>query len=99
MQNKKGQQALEFLMDYGWAILIIFAVIGALVYYGVLFSTMSKLPLDKQSCDSYCELLDYDNCSYYGEFSYNVECIKYHNFNFGNETFNFEERQKFKFVK
>lgn len=33
MNNKKGQQALEFLMTYGWAILSAIIVIGALGSY------------------------------------------------------------------
>lgn len=33
---KKGQAALEFLMTYGWAILVVLIVIGALAYFGVL---------------------------------------------------------------
>jgi hypothetical protein len=34
--DKKGQAALEFLMTYGWAILVVLAAIGALAYFGVL---------------------------------------------------------------
>jgi hypothetical protein len=34
--GKKGQSALEFLMTYGWAILVVLAAIGALAYFGVL---------------------------------------------------------------
>lgn len=34
--NKKGQAALEFLMTYGWAILVVLAAIAALAYFGVL---------------------------------------------------------------
>src|SRR3989338_8170279 len=34
--KKKGQAALEFLMTYGWAILVVLVVIGALAYFGVL---------------------------------------------------------------
>ena len=34
--NKRGQAALEFLMTYGWAILVVLVVIGALAYFGVL---------------------------------------------------------------
>ncbi len=34
--NKKGQAAMEFLMTYGWAILIVLIAIGALAYFGVL---------------------------------------------------------------
>lgn len=38
MQNKiqKGQAAMEFLMTYGWAILVVLIAIGALAYFGVL---------------------------------------------------------------
>jgi hypothetical protein len=34
--NKKGQAAMEFLMTYGWAILVVIAAIAALAYFGVL---------------------------------------------------------------
>ncbi|MFH1409556.1 MAG: hypothetical protein ABIH34_06610 [Nanoarchaeota archaeon] len=33
---KKGQAAMEFIMTYGWAILVVLAAIGALAYFGVL---------------------------------------------------------------
>ncbi len=33
---KNGQAAMEFLMTYGWAILVVLAAIGALAYFGVL---------------------------------------------------------------
>jgi len=33
---KKGQAAMEFLMTYGWAILVVLAAIGALAYFGIL---------------------------------------------------------------
>lgn len=36
MTNKKSQQALEFFMTYGWAILVVLIAIGALAYFGVL---------------------------------------------------------------
>ena len=36
MKRKKGQAAMEFLMTYGWAILVVLAAIGALAYFGVL---------------------------------------------------------------
>lgn len=32
MFNKKGQAAMEYLMTYGWAILIVLAIMGILVY-------------------------------------------------------------------
>ena len=40
---KKGQAAMEFLMTYGWAILVVLVVIGALSYFGVL-SPSTLLP-------------------------------------------------------
>jgi len=43
---KKGQAAMEFLMTYGWAILVVLVAIGALAYFGVL-SPQRFLP---QSC-------------------------------------------------
>lgn len=35
---KKGQAATEFLMTYGWAIMAVIIVIGALAYFGVFSS-------------------------------------------------------------
>ncbi|MEK6943756.1 MAG: carbohydrate binding domain-containing protein [Nanoarchaeota archaeon] len=40
---KKGQAALEFLVTYGWAFLIILIAIGALAYFGIL-SPKNLLP-------------------------------------------------------
>ncbi len=37
--TKRGQAALEFLMTYGWAILVVLVAIGALAYFGVLKPT------------------------------------------------------------
>ncbi|MEK6875833.1 MAG: hypothetical protein AABX63_00360 [Nanoarchaeota archaeon] len=34
--SRKSQAALEFLMTYGWAILVVLVAIGALSYFGVL---------------------------------------------------------------
>src|SRR3989344_6117725 len=36
INNRKSQAALEFLMTYGWAILVVLVAIGALAYFGVL---------------------------------------------------------------
>ncbi len=41
--GSKGQAAMEFLMTYGWAILVVLAAIGALAYFGVL-NPQSFLP-------------------------------------------------------
>lgn len=35
MRFKKAQAAMEFLMTYGWAILVVLIVIGALAYFGI----------------------------------------------------------------
>ena len=43
---KKGQSAMEFLMSYGWAILVALAAVAALAYFGV-FSPERNLP---ESC-------------------------------------------------
>ena len=39
MKERKAQGALEFLMTYGWAFLVILIMIGALAYFGVLNPT------------------------------------------------------------
>lgn len=36
MKFKKSQAAMEFIMTYGWALLVVLAAIGALAYFGVL---------------------------------------------------------------
>ena len=36
MVAKRAQAAMEFLMTYGWAILVVLIVVGALAYFGVL---------------------------------------------------------------
>ncbi|MBW2976406.1 hypothetical protein KY347_03095 [Candidatus Woesearchaeota archaeon] len=35
-RKRKSQAAMEFLMTYGWAILVVLAAIAALAYFGVL---------------------------------------------------------------
>lgn len=36
MVTKRGQAAMEFLMTYGWALLVVLVAIGALAFFGVL---------------------------------------------------------------
>ncbi len=43
MMRKRAQAAMEFLMTYGWAILVVLLAIGALAYFGVL-SPQKLLP-------------------------------------------------------
>ena len=35
-RSRSGQAALEFIMTYGWAILVVLVAVGALAYFGVL---------------------------------------------------------------
>lgn len=54
---RKGQAAMEFLMTYGWAILVVLVAIGALAYFGVL-SPQKYLPTsctisDQFACPEY----------------------------------------------
>jgi hypothetical protein len=41
--TKQAQAAMEFLMTYGWALLVVLVAIGALAYFGV-FSPQTFLP-------------------------------------------------------
>ncbi|VVB66360.1 Uncharacterised protein [Candidatus Gugararchaeum adminiculabundum] len=36
LKRKKGQAAMEYLMTYGWAILVIIIILAALLYLGIL---------------------------------------------------------------
>ncbi len=36
MMSRRAQAAMEFLMTYGWAILVVLVIIGALAFFGVL---------------------------------------------------------------
>ncbi len=42
MMSKKGQAAMEFLMTYGWAILIAIVAIAALIAFGVFSSPVQE---------------------------------------------------------
>ena len=54
---KKAQAAMEFLMTYGWAILVVLVAIGALAYFGVLnpskFLPSSCVVTPGVSCDDH----------------------------------------------
>lgn len=60
MKTRKGQAALEFLTTYGWAILVLLAVLGVLIYSG-MFDISNKIPESCNfnsgtSCDSFSGL-------------------------------------------
>ncbi len=54
---RKAQAAMEFLMTYGWAILVVLVAIGALAYFGVLnpskFLPSSCVVTPGISCDDH----------------------------------------------
>ena len=57
MKGRKAQAAMEFLMTYGWAILVVLVAIGALAYFGVLnpsrFLPNSCTLIPGLSCDGF----------------------------------------------
>jgi len=56
MKGRKGQAAMEYLMTYGWAILIVIIVVAALWAMGVF--TVSA-PVACSPCFSYFAFVDY----------------------------------------
>jgi len=56
LKGRKGQAAMEFLMTYGWAILVVLVVIGALAYFGVLSPSSGTW---KFTCDCTINTEDY----------------------------------------
>jgi len=55
----KGQAAMEYLMTYGWAILIVIAVIAALYAMGVF--RIGGAPVACSPCFSYFAFVDYSS--------------------------------------
>lgn len=98
IKNNKGQVAMEFLFTYGWAILVVLACIGALAYFGVFNPKYhDEFKINEETCEVYCGLLDYDNCSYYGQISGTIECEKYFDVEINNKTFTLQKKDSFKF--
>src|SRR4030065_2480662 len=50
---KRAQAALEFLMTYGWAIMVLLIAIGALAYFGAFKTVLPERC--KFSGDLYCQ--------------------------------------------
>ena len=74
LRNKKAQSAMEYLMTYGWAILIIIVVVAALFAMGV-FST--KQPETTEVCViKYCARTSPFNCLDFYEGKY-VDVSRY----------------------
>jgi hypothetical protein len=77
--QKKSQAAFEFLMTYGWAILIIISAIGALNYYGV-FNGTDYL---KEECFVTNELrcIDFGHSNQAGNPTFQIELANHFNRN------------------
>lgn len=52
MKNKKGQAGTDFLMTYGWAILVVLAAIGAMAYLDIFTPSIETKCL--QGHEEYC---------------------------------------------
>lgn len=52
----KGQTFIDYLMTYGWAILIILIVAGILVYYGI-FNQYAFSGIERE-CGNYIDCLN-----------------------------------------
>jgi uncharacterized protein (UPF0333 family) len=50
MKNKKGQAMMEWLLTYGWAVLVVLVAIGALVYFGVFPDNFIPQPANNCGC-------------------------------------------------
>ena len=57
MKNSKGQSAMEYLMTYGWAILVVVAVVAAL--YGLGVFKVGSGTVKCSPCFSYFAFVDY----------------------------------------
>jgi hypothetical protein len=55
---RKAQAAMEFLMTYGWAILVVLVVLGALTYFGIL-SPQTLLPSRCETGETWLKCKDY----------------------------------------
>lgn len=82
MKNKKSQASMEFLVTYGWAILVVLVVIasvGALWYFGVfdnwLIGHYCDLEPDKCVCEKW-EAVEYDPISFETCFNISDACDK-----------------------
>lgn len=56
MSCKKAQQALEYIITYGWGFIVVIVIIGALAYFGI-FNPARYLP---DNCDFGPQLQCYD---------------------------------------
>lgn len=87
--NKKSQAAMEFLMMYGWAILIVLIALGALWYFGVLNPDYFGV-LNPDYIPNYCSC-NYVN--YEGWNTVNIDNITYYECYNVTKSLNFETQK------
>ena len=51
---RKSQVALEFIMTYGWAVLVVLVAVGALAYFGVLMPNCRFSPVSSEYFKKNC---------------------------------------------
>lgn len=56
MEGRKGQAVMDYLVNYGWAILIVIIVIAVLWAAGMF---MESLPAECRPCFTYFSFMDY----------------------------------------
>lgn len=78
---KKAQTALEFLVTYGWAILLILITVGVLIYYGLL--DMNKYMSD------YCNFGPQLECKDYSLSTNEIDVQLSNNFGFPVQIINY----------
>jgi hypothetical protein len=59
---KSDSVFMEFLMTYGWAILVVIVAIGSLAYFGVLDNFFPNSKITFECCDEFCNNLG-EQCS------------------------------------
>ena len=64
--NKKGQAFQEFLITWGWAVLVVLAVIGALLYFVVLPQKVIAPENNQTYQEKVCSNLDRNQSVYKG---------------------------------
>lgn len=76
--GEKKDMAIEFLLVYGWAFLVIIAMIGALAYFGV-FNRENIWPssIGSDCCDAFCDTLGDYYCGAWNDDESYVRCIKH----------------------
>jgi len=74
MKNKKCQALLEFIMCYGWAILVVLSAVGILAYLG-LWDERPENIITQDYCEGYCGALN-KTCESYDIKESTISCLE-----------------------